>query len=152
MYNKGEYVTKNEDTAQRYYKSALSGFLQLESKNQTDDNLFYKMGTMYKNGLGTDIDMDKAINYFMRSAELNNTNAKRTLALEYISGKHLELDIEKGLEMLTECADSGDTLSCYKLGKIYFKGEIVYKDLNMAEKYLLKAAENCTILTWKAVP
>ncbi|WP_337484832.1 tetratricopeptide repeat protein, partial [Porcipelethomonas sp.] len=76
------------------------------------------------------------------SAEMNNTNAKRTLALEYISGKHLELDIEKGLEMLTECADSGDTLSCYKLGKIYFKGEIVYKDLNMAEKYLLKAAEN----------
>ena len=46
----------------------------------------------------------------------------------------MELDIEKGLEMLTECADSGDTLSCYKLGKIYFKGEIVYKDLNMAEK------------------
>lgn len=141
MYNKGEYVTKNEDTAQRYYKSALSGFLQLESKNQTDDNLFYKMGTMYKNGLGTDIDMDKAINYFMRSAELNNTNAKRTLALEYISGKHLELDIEKGLEMLTECVDSGDTLSCYKLGKIYFKGEIVYKDLNMAEKYFLKASQ-----------
>ena len=142
MYDKGEYVSQSEENVQRYYKNALSGFLELESKNQTDDNLFYKMGTMYKNGLGTDIDMDKAINYFMRSAELNNTNAKRTLALEYISGKHLELDIEKGLEMLTVCADRGDTLSCYKLGKIYFKGEIVYKDLNMAEKYLLKAAEN----------
>lgn len=142
MYDKGEYVSQSEENAQRYYKAALSGFLELESKDQADDNLFYKMGTMYKNGLGTDIDMDKAINYFMRSAELNNINAKRTLALEYISGKHLELDIEKGLEMLTVCADRGDTLSCYKLGKIYFKGEIVYKDLNMAEKYLLKAAEN----------
>ena len=141
MYNKGEYVSQSEENAQRYYKNALSGFLELESKDQADDNLFYKMGTMYKNGLGTDIDMDKAINYFMRSAELNNINAKRTLALEYISGKHLELDIEKGLEMLTECADSGDTLSCYKLGKIYFKGEIVYKDLNMAEKYFLKASQ-----------
>ena len=141
MYNKGEYVSQSEENAQRYYKNALSGFLELESKDQADDNLFYKMGTMYKNGLGTDIDMDKAINYFMRSAEMNNTNAKRTLALEYISGKHLELDIEKGLEMLTECADSGDTLSCYKLGKIYFKGEIVYKDLNMAEKYFLKASQ-----------
>ena len=142
MYNKGEYVSKDENQAHEYYKQALTGFLELESKDQADDNLFYKMGTMYKNGLGTDIDMDKAINYFMRSAEMNNTNAKRTLALEYISGKHLELDIEKGLEMLTVCADRGDTLSCYKLGKIYFKGEIVYKDLNMAEKYLLKAAEN----------
>ena len=142
MYNKGEYVFKDENQAQEYYKQALAGFLELESKNQADDNLFYKMGTMYKNGLGTQKDMIKAIEYFKRSAELNNTNAKRTLALEYLSGEYLELDIEKGLEMLTECADSGDTLSCYKLGKIYFKGEIVYKDLNMAEKYLLKAAEN----------
>ena len=141
MYDKGEYVSQSEENAQRYYKAALSGFLELESKDQADDNLFYKMGTMYKNGLGTDIDMDKAINYFMRSAELNNINAKRTLALEYLLGEYLELDIEKGLEMLTECADSGDTLSCYKLGKIYFKGEIVYKDLNMAEKYFLKASE-----------
>ena len=142
MYNKGEYVSKDENQAHEYYKQALTGFLELESKDQADDNLYYKLGSMFKKGLGTDIDMDKAIDYFKRSAEMNNTNAKRTLALEYISGKHLELDIEKGLEMLTVCADRGDTLSCYKLGKIYFKGEIVYKDLNMAEKYLLKAAEN----------
>ena len=141
MYNKGEYVSQSEENAQRYYKNALSGFLELESKNQADDNLYYKLGSMFKKGLGTDIDMDKAIEYFKRSAEMNNINAKRTLALEYISGKHLELDIEKGLEILTECADSGDTLSCYKLGKMYFKGEIVYKDLNMAEKYFLKASE-----------
>lgn len=141
MYNKGEYVSKDENQAQEYYKQALAGFLELESKNQADDNLFYKIGIIYKNGLGTDIDMDKAINYFMRSAELNNTNAKRTIALEYLSGKHLEQDIEKGFTMLTECADRGDTLSCYKLGKIYFKGEIVYQDLNTAEKYFLKASK-----------
>ena len=141
MYNKGEYVSKDENQAHEYYKQALTGFLELESKEQADDNLYYKLGSMFKKGFGIDIDMDKAIDYFKRSAEMNNTNAKRTLALEYLSGEYLELDIEKGLEMLTECADSGDTLSCYKLGKIYFKGEIVYKDLNMAEKYFLKASE-----------
>lgn len=141
MYNKGEYVFKDESQAQEYYKQALAGFLELESKNQADDNLFYKIGIMYKNGLGTQKDMLKAIEYFKHSAELNNTNAKRTIALEYLSGKHLEQDIEKGLEMLTECADRGDIMSCYKLGKIYFKGEIVYKDLNTAEKYFLKASE-----------
>lgn len=141
MYNKGEYVSMDENQAQEYYKQALAGFLELESKNQADDNLYYKIGIMYKNGLGTQKDMIKAIEYFKRSAELNNTNAKRTIALEYLSGKHLEQDIEKGLEMLTECADRGDIMSCYKLGKIYFKGEIVYKDLNTAEKYFLKASE-----------
>ncbi len=32
MYDKGEYVSQSEETAQRYYKVALSGFLELESK------------------------------------------------------------------------------------------------------------------------
>ena len=72
MYNKGEYVNQSEETAQRYYKSALSGFLKLESKDQADDNLYYKLGSMFKKGLGTDIDMDRAIDYFKRSAEMNN--------------------------------------------------------------------------------
>lgn len=134
MYNKGGYVSKDENQAQEYYKQALAGFLELESKNQAD-------GIMYKNGLGTQKDMLKAIDYFKRSAELNNINAKRTIALEYLSGKHLEQDIEKGLEMLTECADRGEVISCYKLGKIFLKDEILYKDLNMAEKYFLKASE-----------
>ena len=178
MYNKGEYVNQSEETAQRYYKSALSGFLKLESKDQADDNLYYKLGSMFKKGLGTDIDMDRAIDYFKRSAEMNNKNglyeygkelllgehipqdkekavkllekaikleninAKRILALEHITAEHLEQDIDKGLAMLTECADSGDTCACYKLGKIYFKGEIVLQDLDKAEKYLLLAEDN----------
>ena len=97
---------------------------------------------MFKKGLGTDVDMDRAIDYFKRSAELGNKNAKRVLALEYISGEHLEQDIEKGLDMLTEYADSKDTSACYKLGKIYFKGEIVLQNLDKAEKYLLSAENN----------
>ena len=72
MYDKGEYVSQSEETAQRYYKVALSGFLELESKDQADDNLFYKIGVMYKNGLGTEADISKAIDYFKRSAEMNN--------------------------------------------------------------------------------
>ena len=53
MYNKGEYVSQSEENAQRYYKNALSGFLELESKDQADDNLYYKLGSMFKKGLGT---------------------------------------------------------------------------------------------------
>ena len=142
MYSKGEYVTANEEATQKYYKEALSGFLELESKNQAADNLLYKIGSMYKNGLGIEVDMDKAIYYFQRSAELGNRNAKRILSLEYISGEHMEQNIEKGLAMLTECADSGDSMSCYKLGKIYFNGEIVLQDLYKAEKYLMSAEDN----------
>ena len=74
-----------------------------------------------------------------KAVRLGNLNAKRFLALEYISGEHIEQDIDKGIEMLTECAVGGDTLSCFLLGKIYFKGEFVNRDLSKAEKYLLMA-------------
>ena len=154
MYRYGEYVTKDNDTAQRYYKQALSGFLKIENDDMANDDLFYKLGQMFKLGLGTNSDVTKAIEYFRRSAEMNNknglfeygkalligehipqdtdsalkilekavklknSNAKRFLALEYISGEHLEQDIEKGIALLTECADSGDVIACYRLGKI----------------------------------
>ena len=88
MYNKGEYVCQSEETAQRYYKDALSGFLKLESKDQADDNLYYKLGSMFKKGLGTDSDMDKAIDYFKRSAEMNNKNGLYEYGKAMLLGEH----------------------------------------------------------------
>ena len=155
MYSTKKLGEKDEAKSYKYYEESFQGFTEIEPNGDfmfpyetvyqkpvdMRSYIWYRIGKMHCYGLGTQKDMIKATDYFKRSAELNNTNAKRTLALEYLSGKHLEQDIEKGLEMLTECADRGDTLSCYKLGKIYFKGEIVYKDLNTAEKYFLKASE-----------
>lgn len=100
MYSKGEYVAENKETAQRYYKAALSGFLELESKDQADDNLFYKIGVMYKNGLGTEADISKAIDYFKRSAEMNNKNGLYEYGKTLIQGKYIEADLNKGLECI----------------------------------------------------
>lgn len=61
-------------------------------------------------------------------------------AQEYIDRADEKQDISKGIRMLTELADSGDYLSAYKLGKIYLKGDIVYRDFNKAEKYLSQAS------------
>lgn len=74
MYRYGEYVTKDNDTAQRYYQQALSAFLKIESDDMANDDLFYKLGQMFKLGLGTDSDVTKAIEYFRCSAEMNNKN------------------------------------------------------------------------------
>ena len=100
MYSKGEYVSQSEETAQRYYKDALSGFLKLESKDQADDNLYYKLGSMFKNGLGTDIDMDRAIDYFKRSAEMNNKNGLYEYGKALLLGEHIPQDKEKAVKLL----------------------------------------------------
>ena len=107
MYSKGEYVAENKETAQKYYKAALSGFLELESKDQADDNLYYKLGAMYKNGLGTEIDIPKAIEYFEKSTE--NMWSTYQLGRLYLFGaEELEKDKEKAVEWLTKSANDGN--------------------------------------------
>ena len=107
MYDKGEYVSQSEETAQRYYKVALSGFLELESKGQADDNLYYKLGAMYKKGLGTEIDIPKAIEYFEKSAE--NMWSTYQLGRLYLFGAdELEKDKEKAAQWLTKSANDGN--------------------------------------------
>ena len=50
-----------------------------------------------------------------KAADLGNKNAKRFLALEYISGENIEQDIEKGISMLSDL-DNGSVLLC-KIGR-----------------------------------
>lgn len=126
-----------------FYRKALQGFLKIEPiAKKLKPFLQFRIGQMYRNGFGTDVDIPKAITYFQQSAEHGNVHAKRIIALEYISGEFLEQDIDKGISILTECADSGDKLFCYWIGKIYLDGKITAQDLDKAEKYLLAADKN----------
>ena len=107
MYDKGEYISQSEETAQRYYKVALSGFLELESKGQADDNLYYKLGAMYKKGLGTEIDIPKAIEYFEKSAE--NMWSTYQLGRLYLFGAEgVEKDKEKAAQWFTKSVNDGN--------------------------------------------
>ncbi len=108
MYDKGEYVSQSEETAQRYYKvKHYPVFLKLESKGQADDNLYYKLGAMFKMGLGTEIDIPKAIEYFEKSAE--NMWSTYQLGRLYLFGaEEVEKDKEKAAQWLTKSANDGN--------------------------------------------
>ena len=140
MYSKGEYVAHDAETANAYYMKALAGFQSLDSKGQADESTLYKIGRMYMKGLGTEINMQKAIPYLLRASQLGEKNAKRIVAQEYVKGENIRADIEKGVKMLTDLADDGDNTSAYKLGKMYMIGDVIFKDLNKAEKYLSQAS------------
>ena len=143
LYSTEKLGLNDKEKSFKYYQKALQGFLQIESlAKKIKPYLQYQIGKMFFNGLGTEIDNHKVAEYLGKSAELGNQYAKRLLALEYISGKSFEQNIDKGISLLAECADSGDAFSCYKLGNFYLKGEIINQDLDKAEKYLLSAEDN----------
>lgn len=143
LYASEKLGKKDTEKSFAFYQKALQGFLLIEPKSKKiKPFLQYQIGRMHMEGLGTDVDMPKAITHFQSSAKLGNMYAKRIIALEYISGEFLEQDVDKGIFVLTECADSGDKLSCYKLGKLYLDGKITTQNLDKAEKYLIAADEN----------
>ena len=141
MYSKGEYVAENNETAQRYYKAALSGFLELESKDQADDNLFYKIGVMYKNGLGTEADISKAIDYFKRSAEMNNKNGLYEYGKTLIQGKYIEADLNKGLECIEKAMKLKNSNAKRFFALEYISGEYFSQDIENGLFMLTECAD-----------
>ncbi len=143
LYSTEKSGLKDDEKSFEFYEKALQEFLKIEpSAKKIKSYLQYQIGMMSFKGRGTPINNQKAVEYFEKSAKQGNQYAKRLLALEYISGINFEQDIEKGIVLLTECADGGDAFSCYKLGNLYLKGEIINQDLDKAEKYLLSAEDN----------
>ena len=141
MYSKGEYVAENKETAQRYYKAALSGFLELESKDQADDNLYYKLGAMYKNGLGTEADISKAIDCFKRSAEMNNKNGLYEYGKTLIQGKYIEADLNKGLECIEKAMKLKNSNAKRFFALEYISGEYFSQDIEKGLFMLTECAD-----------
>ena len=142
MYSKGEYVTENEDTVQRYYKAALSGFLKLESKDQADDNLYYKLGSMFKKGLGTDINMDKAIDYFKRSEEMNNKNGLHEYGKVLLLGENIPQDIEKAVKLLEKAIKLENINAKRFLALELISGEHLDQDIDKGLAMLTECADS----------
>ncbi|WP_370816730.1 MobP3 family relaxase [Ruminococcus sp.] len=142
MYSKGEYVSQSEETAQRYYKDALSGFLKLESKDQADDNLYYKLGSMFKKGLGTDIDMDRAIDYFKRSAEMNNKNGLYEYGKALLLGEHIPQDKEKAVKLLEKAIKLENINAKRFLALELISGEHLDQDIDKGLAMLTECADS----------
>ena len=142
MYRYGEYVTKDNNTAQRYYKQALSGFLKIESDDMADDGLFYKLGQMFKLGLGTDSDVTKAIEYFKRSAEMNNKNGLYEYGKALLLGEHIPQDKEKAVKLLEKAIKLENINAKRFLALEYISGEHLDQDIDKGLAMLTECADS----------
>ena len=146
MYRYGEYVTKDNDTAQRYYKQALSGFLKIESDDMANDDLFYKLGQMFKLGLGTDSDVTKAIEYFRRSAEMNNKNGLFEYGKALLIGEHIPQDTDSAVKLLEKAVKLKNSNAKRFLALEYISGEHLEQDIEKGITLLTECADSRDVI------
>ena len=146
MYRYGEYVTKDNDTAQRYYKQALSGFLKIESDDMANDDLFYKLGQMFKLGLGTDSDVTKAIEYFRRSAEMNNKNGFFEYGKALLIGEHIPQDADSAVKLLEKAVKLKNSNAKRFLALEYISGEHLEQDIEKGIALLTECADSGDVI------
>ena len=146
MYRYGEYVTKDNDTAQRYYKQALSGFLKIESDDMADDDLFYKLGQMFNLGLGTDSDVTKAIEYFRRSAEMNNKNGLFEYGKALLTGEHIPQNADSAVKLLEKAVKLKNRNAKRFLALEYISGEHLEQDIEKGIALLTECADSGDVI------
>lgn len=146
MYRYGEYVTKDNDTAQRYYQQALSGFLKIENNDMANDDLFYKLGQMFKLGLGTNSDVTKAIEYFRRSAEMNNKNGFFEYGKALLTGEHIPQDTDSAVKLLEKAVKLKNINSKRFLALEYISGEHLEQDIEKGIALLTECADSGDVI------
>ncbi len=102
------------------YKSALSILLQLEHK-QTDEplkELYFLLGYMYDEGLGTEKDQKKAFDYYDKGAKNNDDKAINNLAYMYENGVTSAPDLMKAKELYEKASNLGNEDAKINLKKL----------------------------------
>ena len=142
MYLRGNYLKTDYDKAFTLAKA---------SAEQGNDKGLNLVGVIYENGLGTEKNIKKAIEYFTKASQLANANAYCNLGVIYYESREgIEIDYNKAIEYYTNAINaangqidrdlSGKPES--QIGEIYMKGGYgVEVDYNNAKEYYLKAIE-----------
>lgn len=143
LYMKGEDLPTDEMEAEKWYSIAYKKFTEIEQDSGDDisDTVLYNLGLMNQKGLGTEKDINKAIEYFTRSADQKNEFAQFQLGIIYYKSDEIEQNAILAMQYLNLSAEQGNQFAQYTLGSIYLKGDITDQHIDTAENYLKDSAD-----------
>ena len=90
------------------YREALNGFLEIEPRTRQKAYVHYRIGRMFYDGYGTDIDNEEAFKWLKKAADEGNHLSEFVVGKMLCNGTGTERDTEAGTEYLTRAANSGN--------------------------------------------
>ncbi len=112
----------------------------LPKANDGDPEAQYKVGVMYEKGRGTDKDLAKAFEWYVKAAEQGQFKAAHKLGFSYLRGRGVEQNSELAYKWFKIAADKGYERAQYYLGEMYEHGSGVAQNYDHAIEWYQKAA------------
>ncbi|WP_288308203.1 SEL1-like repeat protein [uncultured Muribaculum sp.] len=107
---------------------------------------YSRLGEMYYYLNRTKENTEKALHYFSKGAEMNDSQSIYYIGLMYYQGSPaLKKDVKKAFEWYKKSADLNNSYGQYNLGLLYYKGEGVKKDKQEAYRLIKQASDNGNI-------
>lgn len=123
-----------------FEKKAYETFFLAAKSGDTDAQMI--LGEMYLDGIGVEVDHDKAFFWLSKAAASGDPEAQYHLAFMYENGIKVAKNMTRAVKWYTEAALQGDILSQYNLAIIYKEGRgEVEKDMQKAFKWLYLVQE-----------
>lgn len=136
IYSNEEYSCFDTEKAYDYYARALDIYIRAEGEN-SNATAEYRIGRMYINGMGTDINVDEGVKWLERAALNNNGEAAYQLYNVYSKGEVIEAQPERAMKFLEIACYLDNPYAQYTLGRLNLE------DGNLEDgiKWLESAAE-----------
>ncbi|MBF4989789.1 tetratricopeptide repeat protein [Methylophilus sp. QUAN] len=126
--------------SQKDYAGAHAIYLSLANKN--DAKACYNLGLMYQDGDGVAKNMDEAVKWYTKSAELNYKEAQYTLASLVFQRQIQSISYPQAVTYYEQAAKQGHVKSQLNLGMLYLRGDVIAQDIPAAVQWLSLAASN----------
>ena len=111
------------------------------------------LGIFYQEGFGTDMNLQKAFEWYLKSAEQKYISAIYNIGNMFYYGEGVEQDFHKAIECYSIGANENDPDCQFELGLCIFNGICLDKNFNVAFKLFKSAAEQghelATYYLWK---
>lgn len=110
-----------------------------KAANMGVETAFFEVENCYEHGVGTAVDIEKAVFWYEKAVSVDNSEAFARLGLLYVGGLGAIKDVQKAIGLFRKGVQRGNpTAMCY-LGFLYEHGEGLERDGNYAFKLYEKA-------------
>ncbi len=100
------------------------------------------LGTYYEEGNGVRQDYEKALYWYRKSANQNNSEGQLQLGILYYDGNGVRQDYKKAIYWYQKSANQNNSISQFRLGLMYQYGSGVKQNMIVAKEWYGKSCDH----------